>query len=96
MATPRVSKTQETLDLVKEIKHAQALHFQSDLERDRKTEDMYKILVTGNGLPSLQDRVRQLERWVDTEKKVLWYLITPLLLAIGGGMVWLIVKGAGG
>lgn len=36
--------------------------------------------------------VADLKRWRELVNKVVWYVITPLLMAIGAGIVWLITN----
>ena len=45
------------------------IHISKDLERDKKTDAMYEILVTGNGAPALPETVRIHEAWINEQKK---------------------------
>ena len=60
---------------VKEIQTALYLHSRLTEDSNTKISEMYKILVTGNGHPSFQERVRRLE------------LITSFFMWLGGGLV---------
>jgi len=45
------------------------LHIQGDTERDRKTNAMYEILVTGNGEHPLPETVRKHDTWIEEKKE---------------------------
>jgi hypothetical protein len=47
-------------------------HIKLEEENQKKTAEMYKLTITGNGVPSLQERVRNLEAWVNGEKRFMW------------------------
>lgn len=81
---------QDQATLLTGIRHDLALHVSKDDERDKKVDKMYEIIVTGNGNPSLQERVRTLEQFRANILKLTWTVLTPLLLAIGAGIVYLI------
>ena len=70
------------------------IHIKDNEESGLKVKDMYKLFVTGNGVPSYQERVRSIENWIRIEKFVLaisfttiatdivmrvWALVTPQL-----------------
>jgi hypothetical protein len=44
-----------------ELRQVLNIHFATSEERDRKVDEMYRVLVVGNGVPSIKDRVRHLE-----------------------------------
>lgn len=51
-------------------------HIALETENHKKTAEMYKMLVTGNGAPSMQEKVRNLESWVGGWRRVMWVVIT--------------------
>jgi hypothetical protein len=46
-----------------------AVHIAGDEERDEKTDAMYKIIVTGNGVPALPEVVRGHDEWIKKQKE---------------------------
>jgi hypothetical protein len=70
----RRSGMDEVTEKLNEISTELKLHIASDAETGRKTAEMYKVLVTGNGVPSLQERTRGIENWIGTEKKIVWFI----------------------
>lgn len=46
-----------------------SIHMSKDVERDKKTDAMYKLLVTGNGNPPLPEVVRNHAAWIEAQKK---------------------------
>lgn len=38
------------------------VHIAAEQERGKKVDEMYKVLVVGNGVPSIKERVNQLEK----------------------------------
>ena len=58
--------------VIGEINAKLDIHIAVDAENGRKTAEMYKVLVTGNGEPSMKERMRGLESWVSGEKKLAW------------------------
>lgn len=87
---PQLSKQQQILDSLTEIRHSIDLHVQKDTDRDKKTDRMYEILVTGNGKPSMEVRVSKIEAWIEGERKFLWILLTTIVGLFGSGLLWLI------
>lgn len=59
----------ETRWTIQSIGTKLGLHISKDEERDKKTDAMYKILITGNGIPSLPETVRKQGEWIDGQKK---------------------------
>jgi hypothetical protein len=41
-----------------------ALHIEGDKVRDEKTDAVYKVVVTGNGVPSISETVRAHDAWI--------------------------------
>ncbi len=60
-----------------------------------KTDAHDGILRGQNGNIGLREQVRQNTRDIADFKKALWMIVTPLLLAIGGGIILLITQGVG-
>jgi hypothetical protein len=54
---------------IQSIGTALAIHVSKDKERDKKTDDMYKILVVGNGEIPLPETVRGHTAWIEAQKK---------------------------
>jgi len=70
-------------DLIHNLASKLDLHISENEESSKKVVDMYKILVTGNGVASFQERVRNLETWARYEKYVLAILTGGVLTDIG-------------
>ena len=87
---PTTSKQQQILAALNGINTAIALQDQRSEERDKKTNKMYEILVTGNGKPSMELRVSKIEAWIEGERRLMWIVVTMLVTTLGGGMIWLI------
>jgi hypothetical protein len=64
---------------LKEVQTAMYLHAHFSLDMEDKINSMYKILVTGNGVPSFQERVRRLEAL----SHVAMWLGSVVMLAVG-------------
>ena len=58
-------------------------HIVENEDSGKKVADTYKILVTGNGVPSFQERVRNIETWIKYEKYALILLFGGILADIG-------------
>ena len=74
MAERRVGMD-DIIEKITDIGQKLELHIVADAETGRKTAEMYKVLVTGNGVPSLQDRTRRMEEWIAGEQKIVWTLV---------------------
>jgi hypothetical protein len=68
-------------------------HIIENEESSKKVVDMYKILVTGNGVASFQERVRILEAWIKYIKYGLVLLLGGVLTDIGLRL-WNLIIGA--
>jgi hypothetical protein len=74
------------------------LHISKDEERDKKTDAMFKIIVTGNGVPALPEVVRGHTKWIEDqtkkseeeEKRRFEYKKGIILLAIGQALTLII------
>jgi len=60
--------TQQVLDGVMELGKTLDLHVAADKANVEKVNAMYKIIVTGNGQPSLPETVRVHEAWIEERK----------------------------
>jgi hypothetical protein len=60
------SITQQVFDKLALLKETLELHVVHDEANVEKVAAMYKILVTGNGVPSLPETVRVHEAWMRT------------------------------
>ena len=85
-----MAEESETLAAINKLGHTVDLHVQKDADRDLKTNKMYEILVTGNGKPSMEQRVSAIEDWISGERKFLWILISTIIVTMVGGISWLI------
>ena len=56
------------------------IHITDEGKRNKIVEELYKLLVTGNGVPSFQERVRVLESWV---KGVTYFLSAVGIMVLG-------------
>jgi hypothetical protein len=55
-------------------------HFQEDLsELKLLYKDLHKILIVGNGEPSLREQVRAQSHWISSVNKVAWLVLSILL-----------------
>lgn len=48
--------------LIGELQAKLEVHIAAEQERGKKVDEMYKVLVVGNGIPSIKERVNQLEK----------------------------------
>jgi hypothetical protein len=64
----------ELMKVITDMRHELEKHIIADGQSIEKTDAMYKVLVTGNGIPSLQERVRELEKWMASERKVVLFV----------------------
>lgn len=48
--------------LIGELQSKLEVHIAAEQERGKKVDEMYKVLVVGNGVPSIKERVNQLEK----------------------------------
>jgi hypothetical protein len=60
--------SQQVFDKLSELSSSLELHIATDKPNADKIAAMYKILVTGNGTPSLPETVRTHEAWMVTRK----------------------------
>ena len=80
------------------------VHIAQEQERGKKVDEMYKVLVVGNGVPSLKARVDRIEEhmpdrddwidiknWVDRERKWRTVLATAVVTQTVG-LAYLIVR----
>ena len=87
-----------------ELQKQLELHILAEQERGKKVDEMYKVLVVGNGVPSLKARVDRIEEhmpdrddwvdiknWVDRERKWRWALSTAMITQTVG-LVYLIIR----
>lgn len=65
-----------------DILNALSAHDNWEHERDDKLNGVYKVLITGNGVPSLLERVRNLE----TSSKIVSGIIAAVGMALIGAM----------
>ena len=70
-------------DIIHSLASKLDIHISENEESSKKVVDMYKILVTGNGVASFQERVRNLETWARYEKYVLAILTGGVLTDVG-------------
>ena len=56
------------------------IHITDEGKRNKIVDELYKLLVTGNGVPSFQERVRVLESWV---KGVTYFLSAIGIMILG-------------
>lgn len=82
------------------------IHIMDNTEHGSKVDSMYKLFVTGNGTPSLQERIRILEQFMEDckiekdvkkqdSKRLTWIVIGltfPLLLALLGQLIVFYVR----
>jgi len=48
---------------------ALSIHMAKDVDRDAKTDMMYKAIITGNGVPPLPETVRNHDKWINGQKE---------------------------
>lgn len=76
---PERATIASVLEAITELQIDLKTHIALESENTKKTAEMYKMLVTGNGVPSLQERVRNLENWVGGERRIVWIVITGIV-----------------
>jgi hypothetical protein len=77
--TVRRKSDRDEIDLqLREIGDELIIHITDEQKRNKIVDELYKLLVTGNGIPSFQERVRILESWV----KTMTYFISAIVLMI--------------
>jgi hypothetical protein len=87
-------RMQQLIDLMVEIDKKLDVHIAEEKSNKQTLIFHDKILRGSEDAPSLPEQVRNNSKDIRAFKKVLWYVATPLLLAIGGGVLWIIVQGA--
>ena len=77
--TVRRKSDRDEIDFqLQEIGDDLVIHITDEKKRNEIVDELYKLLVTGNGVPSFQERVRILESWV----KTMTYFISAIALMI--------------
>ena len=77
--TVRRKSDRDEIDFqLQEIGDDLVIHITDEKKRNEIVDELYKLLVTGNGVPSFQERVRILESWV----KTMTYFISAIVLMI--------------
>lgn len=57
------------------------------LSRQDKVLDRLDHTINGNGKPGLKTTVDSHERSLKLAKRIMWIVLTPVLAAVGGGIV---------
>ena len=65
-----MTQAQDILDRLNEMKSALDKHIAVGVESERKINEMYITLITGNGVPSIKERVNGLEKNMLDKKTV--------------------------
>ena len=65
-----MTQAQDILDRLNELKSALDKHIAVGVESERKINEMYITLITGNGVPSIKERVNGLEKNMLDKKTV--------------------------
>ncbi len=60
---------------------------QTRTELARETKRMREFLFGENGKPGMAEVVRQHERWIAGQRRLIW-LVVPLLIAGAGAALW--------
>lgn len=66
-------------------------HDEWEHERDKKIDSVYKVIITGDGEPSLLERVRNLERYFKAASAILCAIGFGLITAVLTGHIQIIV-----
>lgn len=66
-----------------EISNKLDVHIAKMDETQRKADLVYKTVITGNGIPSLAERVRQMEARNQFIDKIGWLLGSAVVLDVG-------------
>jgi len=61
----------QILEQIRDLTSQLEIHLADEKKRSEIVDSIYKLFVTGNGVPSFQEKVRTLEGWVDGIKKML-------------------------
>lgn len=69
MTEPRTNKMTEL------ITNVQILIDRGE-KMSEKLEDLYKVVVVGNGKPSLRAQVARHDDWINNANKLIWILVT--------------------
>lgn len=54
-------------------------HTEREKDMQEKVDKMHKILITGNGVPSLVEQVRGHATWIGGVNKLTWIVVTALV-----------------
>lgn len=98
--------TAELIDKLSELFNELKLEVQAVVERAKATEDrgknmeekieeLYKVVVVGNGRPSLRAQVARHDDWINSANKLIWIIVAALIGQLCatsfGVIVWIIV-----
>jgi hypothetical protein len=65
-----------------------AVHIARQEDSDKKLDELYQTVVTGNGHPSMKTTVQKHDDWIGGVNKFIWIFITALIgelvLGLGG------------
>jgi len=88
------SELTQLLTLLKDIDKKLDVHIAETKDDREMLLKHERILFGANGDASIPEQVRMNTRAIAFATKLMWFVITPILLAIGSGMVFLIMQGA--
>jgi len=71
---------------VQAVGESLAVHVAGDMDRDKKIEKMYEVLIVGNSHEPLVRTVARNTEWINNVKKFFWIAITAFVgVVITGG-----------
>jgi len=88
------SELTQLLTLLKDIDKKLDVHIAETKDDREMLLKHERILFGANGDSSLPEQVRMNTRAIAFATKIMWFVVTPILLAVGSGMVVLIMQGA--
>ena len=84
----------DVMDLLTVMDKKLDIHIALDKKKDEEVAEIKRILKGSNGDIGLIEKVRKNTDFNATQKKVMWLIVTPLLLLIGSGTAALLLQGA--
>jgi hypothetical protein len=75
-----MTKNDQILSAIKDLEKKLDLHIAENVDVCKKTDSMYMLLITGkNGDPSFSERLRNTEKWITSEKRLILLVITIVM-----------------
>ena len=84
----------DVMELLRAMDKKLDIHIALDVKKEAEVSEHDRILKGANGDIGLIDQVRKNTEFNATLKKVMWIVVTPLLLLISSGVIVLLMQGA--